>query len=128
MAVWPPVVAASRPTARQRASDGTRPRPVSPRPPLVGSGVAVGHNLNLPRLTPGLGERAGSLETFGFKQTFWSLLGLRPKVTRAGARNVLLDNPSVNASRCHLPLHKGGESSAPAGAGMRIAASLRSSQ
>ena len=55
VAVWPPVVAASRPTARQRASDGTRPRPVSPRPPLVGSGVAVGHDLNLPRLTPGLG-------------------------------------------------------------------------
>ena len=33
--------------------------------------------------------RAGSLETCGFKQTFWSLLGLWPKVTRAGARNVL---------------------------------------
>ena len=49
--------------------------------------MAVGHDLNLPRLTPGLGERAGSLETFGFKQTFWSLLGLWPKVTRAGARN-----------------------------------------
>ena len=28
-------------------------------------------------------NRAGSLETCGFKQTFWSLLGLRPKVTRA---------------------------------------------
>ena len=28
-------------------------------------------------------SRAGSLETCGFKQTFWSLLGLRPKVTRA---------------------------------------------
>ena len=28
-------------------------------------------------------RRAGSLETCGFKQTFWSLLGLRPKVTRA---------------------------------------------
>ena len=27
--------------------------------------------------------RAGSLETCGFKQRFWSLLGLRPKVTRA---------------------------------------------
>ena len=27
--------------------------------------------------------RAGSLETCGFKQHFWSLLGLRPKVTRA---------------------------------------------
>ena len=28
-------------------------------------------------------SRAGSLETCGFKQTFWSLLGLWPKVTRA---------------------------------------------
>ena len=28
-------------------------------------------------------SRTGSLETCGFKQTFWSLLGLRPKVTRA---------------------------------------------
>ena len=28
-------------------------------------------------------SRAGSLETCGFKQTFWSLLGLRPKVARA---------------------------------------------
>ena len=28
-------------------------------------------------------SRAGSLETCGFKQHFWSLLGLRPKVTRA---------------------------------------------
>ena len=28
-------------------------------------------------------SRAGSLETRGFKQRFWSLLGLRPKVTRA---------------------------------------------
>ena len=35
-------------------------------------------------------RRAGSLETCGFKQRFWSLLGLRPKVTRArGARNSL---------------------------------------
>ena len=33
-------------------------------------------------------RRAGSLETCGFKQRFWSLLGLRPKATRArGARN-----------------------------------------
>ena len=28
-------------------------------------------------------RRAGSLETCGFKQRFWSLLGLRPKVSRA---------------------------------------------
>ena len=28
-------------------------------------------------------NRAGSLETCGFKQRFWSLLGLRPKVSRA---------------------------------------------
>ena len=28
-------------------------------------------------------NRAGSLETCGFRQRFWSLLGLRPKVTRA---------------------------------------------
>lgn len=48
VAVWLPVVAASRPTARKRASDGTRPRPASPRPPGK-SGVAVGHDLNLPR-------------------------------------------------------------------------------
>ena len=32
---------------------------------------------------PAYSSRAGSLETCGFKQTFWSLLGLRPKVTRA---------------------------------------------
>ena len=31
-------------------------------------------------------NRAGSLETCGFKQTFWSLLGLRPKVARARGR------------------------------------------
>ena len=31
-------------------------------------------------------RRAGSLETCGFKQRFWSLLGLRPKVTRARGR------------------------------------------
>ena len=31
-------------------------------------------------------NRAGSLETCGFKQRFWSLLGLRPKVTRARKR------------------------------------------
>ena len=34
-------------------------------------------------------SRAGSLETCGFKQTFWSLLGLRPKVTRARGRGIL---------------------------------------
>ena len=31
-------------------------------------------------------SRAESLETCGFKQRFWSLLGLRPKVTRARGR------------------------------------------
>ena len=38
----------------------------------------------------GLGavRRAGSLETCGFKQAFWSLLGLRPKVTRARGRGM----------------------------------------
>ena len=35
------------------------------------------------------GRRAGSLETCGFKQTFWSLLGLRPKVTRARGRGTV---------------------------------------
>ncbi len=35
-------------------------------------------------------RRAGSLETCGFKQTFWSLLGLRPKVTRARGRGTFL--------------------------------------
>ncbi len=34
-------------------------------------------------------NRAGSLETAGFKQRFWPLLGLRPKVSRAGARGTL---------------------------------------
>ena len=34
-------------------------------------------------------RRAGSLETCGFKQAFWSLLGLRPKVTRARGRGIL---------------------------------------
>ena len=34
-------------------------------------------------------SRAGSLETCGFKQRFWSLLGLRPKVTRARGRGAL---------------------------------------
>ena len=33
-------------------------------------------------------RRAGSLETCGFKQPFWSLLGLRPKVTRARRRGM----------------------------------------
>ena len=33
-------------------------------------------------------RRAGSLETCGFKQAFWSLLGLRPKVTRARGRGM----------------------------------------
>ena len=35
-------------------------------------------------------SRAGSLETCGFKQRFWSLLGLRPKVTRARGRGTPL--------------------------------------
>ena len=35
---------------------------------------------------PDAPSRAGSLETCGFKQRFWSLLGLRPKVTRARGR------------------------------------------
>ena len=35
-------------------------------------------------------SRAGSLETCGFKQRFWSLLGLRPKVTRARGRGIFL--------------------------------------
>ena len=36
-----------------------------------------------------LTNRAGSLETCGFKQRFWSLLGLRPKVTHARKCGVL---------------------------------------
>ena len=35
-------------------------------------------------------NRAGSLETCGFKQRFWSLLGLRPKVTRVRGRGAFL--------------------------------------
>ena len=35
-------------------------------------------------------SRAGSLETCGFKQRFWSLLGLRPKETRARGRGTPL--------------------------------------
>ena len=34
-------------------------------------------------------NRAGSLETCGFKQRFWSLLGLRPKGSRARGRGTL---------------------------------------
>ena len=34
-------------------------------------------------------NRAGSLETCGFKRRFWSLLGLRPKETRARGRGTL---------------------------------------
>ena len=34
-------------------------------------------------------NRAGSLETCGFKRRFWSLLGLRPKVARARGRGTL---------------------------------------
>ena len=34
-------------------------------------------------------NRAGSLETCGFKRRFWPLLGLRPKVTRARGRGTL---------------------------------------
>ena len=41
-------------------------------------------------------NRAGSLETCGFKQRFWSLLGLRPKVTRARGRGAF---PSEKGSR-----------------------------
>ena len=37
---------------------------------------------------PAYSSRAGSLETCGFKQTFWSLLGLWPKVTRARGRGI----------------------------------------
>ena len=33
-------------------------------------------------------ERAGSFETCGFKQSFWSLLGLWPKVTRARGHGI----------------------------------------
>ena len=32
-------------------------------------------------------RRAGSLETCGFKQAFWSLLGLRPKATKRKSKN-----------------------------------------
>ena len=45
---------------------------------------------------PAYSSRAGSLETCGFKQTFWSLLGLRPKVTRARKRGIF---PSEKESR-----------------------------
>ena len=34
-----------------------------------------------------------------FERRFWVLLPPRAKVPRAGARNILLDNPSVNAAR-----------------------------
>ena len=44
-------------------------------------------------------NRAGSLETCGFKQRFWSLLGLRPKVTRARKRGVLPSKKMSGPSR-----------------------------
>ena len=43
-------------------------------------------------------RRAGSLETCGFKQPFWSLLGLRPKVTRARRRGTALVPPEAMKS------------------------------
>ena len=42
-------------------------------------------------------RRAGSLETCGFKQRFWSLLGLRPKATRA--RGAELSPPEERSER-----------------------------
>ena len=52
-------------------------------------------------------RRAGSLETCGFKQRFWSLLGLRPKATRARGRGTLPvggSDPSAASGGC-----RGGE-------------------
>ena len=48
-------------------------------------------------------RRAGSLETCGFKQRFWSLLGLRPKATRARGRGTLPaggSDPSAASGGC----------------------------
>ena len=48
-------------------------------------------------------NRAGSLETCGFKQRFWSLLGLRPKATRARGRGTLPaggSDPSAASGGC----------------------------
>ena len=42
-------------------------------------------------------RRAGSLETCGFKQRFWSLLGLRPKATRARGRGTLPAGGAIRA-------------------------------
>ena len=42
-------------------------------------------------------NRAGSLETCGFKQRFWSLLGLRPKVTRARERGIFPPEGAIRA-------------------------------
>ena len=72
-------------------------------------------------------NRAGSLETCGFKQRFWSLLGLWPKVTRARGRGTLpaekrkektdrrVRRPPQNAHaqknvpQFHTRLHQGGQ-------------------
>ena len=64
-------------------------------------------------------RRAGSLETCGFKQRFWSLLGLRPKVTRArghgaspsaagrnGTAGGITLNPPHSRCRSHVPQGK----------------------
>ena len=64
-------------------------------------------------------NRAGSLETCGFRQRFWSLLGLRPKVTRArghgaspsaagrnGTAGGITLNPPHSRCRYHVPQGK----------------------
>ena len=47
-------------------------------------------------------QRAGSLETCGFKLSFWVLLGLRPKVPRARKREI----PSRSQARNPLSLRR----------------------
>ena len=64
-------------------------------------------------------NRAGSLETCGVKQRFWSLLGLRPKVPRArghgtspsaagrnGSAGGITLNPPHSRCRSHVPQGK----------------------
>ena len=67
-------------------------------------------------------SRAGSLETCGFKQRFWSLLGLRPKVTRARGRGTPLtgsmaERRTGRRGRRPLRVREGGGSERNAGGG-----------
>ena len=86
-------------------------RPAHPPPPYAGAAAIRGPQaircaaISAIRIFawytvtfPDAPNRAGSLETCGFKQRFWSLLGLRPKAARARKRGIVLSAAGRNGA------------------------------